>query len=72
VLLGIVPQTTDLGVGLSPPVLAAMPALVDRVCKEAERLGFPLEMKARDAADATSREGGPAGRGSLHLLQPAG
>jgi len=72
VLLGIVPETTDLGVGLSAPVLAAMPALVDRVCREAERLGFPLEMKAADDPDSASRGGDPAGRGGLHLLQPAG
>jgi hydrogenase maturation protease len=72
VLLGIVPETTDLGVGLSAPVLAAMPTLVDWVCREAERLGFPLEMKAADDPDSASRGGDPAGRGGLHLLQPAG
>ncbi len=72
VLLGIVPSTTELGVGLSAPVLAAMPSLVEEVCREAERLGFPLEMKAADDPDSTSRAGDPAGRGGLHLLQPAG
>jgi hydrogenase maturation protease len=72
VLLGIVPQTTDLGVGLSAPVLAGMPALVDLVCEEARRLGFPLEMKAGDDSNCTPRGGDPADRVGLHVLQPAG
>jgi hydrogenase maturation protease len=48
VLLGVVPQTTDLGIGLSAPVDARMPELIDLVCEEARRLGFPLEKKAGD------------------------
>jgi hydrogenase maturation protease len=72
VLLGVVPQTTDLGVGLSAPVLAGMPALVDLVCEEARSLGFPLEMKPRDDSTCAPRDGGAAGRVGLQLMQPAG
>jgi hydrogenase maturation protease len=72
VLLGLVPETTELGVGLSPPVLAGMPALVERVCDEAARLGFRLLMKAGDEPTTTPRDGDPADRVGLRLLQPAG
>lgn len=46
VLLGIVPQTTELGVGLSAPVRDSAPDLLLLVCEEARRLGFPLAPKA--------------------------
>jgi hydrogenase maturation protease len=72
VLLGLVPETTDLGVGLSPAVLAGMPALVERVCEEAARLGFPLLKKAGDESTTTPGDGGPADRAGLRWLQPAG
>jgi len=42
VLLGVVPETTELGVDLSPRVQAALPALLESVCEESRRLGFPL------------------------------
>ncbi|RPJ69064.1 MAG: hydrogenase maturation protease [Acidobacteria bacterium] len=47
VLLGIVPATTELRVDLSPAVQAALPALLDSICGEAARLGFPLPPKPR-------------------------
>ncbi|RPJ76534.1 MAG: hydrogenase maturation protease [Acidobacteria bacterium] len=47
VLLGIVPATTELRVDLSPAVQAALPALLDSICGEAARLGFPLPPKSR-------------------------
>jgi hydrogenase maturation protease len=72
VLLGLVPETTELGVGLSPAVLAGMPALVERVCEEAARLGFRLLKKAGDEPTTEPRDGDPAGRVGLRLLQPAG
>jgi hydrogenase maturation protease len=72
VLLGIVPETTDLGVGLSAPVLAGMPELVTVVCNEAARLGFPLERKAGDDRNGIAPSSHPADRGGLPLLQPAG
>lgn len=46
VLLGIVPETIELGVGLSAPVAGAADRLLTLVCEEARRLGFPLEPKA--------------------------
>lgn len=39
-LLGIVPESMELAVGLSPRVHAALPALVDRIADEARELGF--------------------------------
>jgi hydrogenase maturation protease len=72
VLLGLVPVTTDLGVGLSAPVLAGLPDLIDRVCAEAERLGFPLEKKAGDEPNRTAHGSLPADRVGLRLMQPAG
>lgn len=45
VLLGVVPETTELGVVLSPRVQAALPALLTAVCDEARSLGFPLAPK---------------------------
>ncbi len=47
VLLGIVPESTELGVELSPRVQAALPALLNAVCDEARALGFPLPPKRR-------------------------
>jgi hydrogenase maturation protease len=45
VFLGVVPESTELGVGLSPRVQAALPGLLDAVCREARSLGFPLATK---------------------------
>lgn len=61
VLLGSVPETTELGIGLSPRVQATFTQLVDVVCEEAARLGYPLEKKAGDAPTASGRGGGVAG-----------
>jgi hydrogenase maturation protease len=46
VLLGIVPESIELGVGLSRPVLRAMPALVDFVCAEAASYGYGFVQRA--------------------------
>jgi hydrogenase maturation protease len=72
VLLGIVPETTELGVGLSAPVRAAVGALMRLVCEEARRLGYPLEPKAGHDPDSFD----PSGRSHLRdprarELQPA-
>ena len=48
-LLGIVPESIELGLGLSPAVRGALPQLVDLVIDEAGLCGFPL---ARGAAPA--------------------
>ena len=42
VLLGVVPESIELGVGLSRPVLRALPQLIDLVCAEARACGFTL------------------------------
>ena len=42
VLLGVVPQSIELGVGLSDPVRRALPHLIDLVCAEAQAWGYPL------------------------------
>jgi hydrogenase maturation protease len=47
VLLGVVPETTELGVNLSPRVQAALPALLASVYDEARLLGFPLAPRTR-------------------------
>jgi hydrogenase maturation protease len=54
VLLGLVPASMNLGVGLSPHVHAALPALVDRIVQEAEALGFAFE--PRDADEPPHRD----------------
>jgi hydrogenase maturation protease len=48
VLLGIVPESIELGVGLSKPVLGAMPELIDLVCSEAASCGYPIAPAAVD------------------------
>jgi hypothetical protein len=40
VIVGIVPQMTDLRLGCTPPVLAAMDGLVDMVVAELRAHGF--------------------------------
>lgn len=41
-LLGLVPESMDLGVERTPAVEAALPALVDRVVAECAALGYPF------------------------------
>ncbi len=53
VLLGLVPESMELAVGLSPRVRAALPELVERVVDEASALGFPFSRKStNDVATA--------------------
>jgi hydrogenase maturation protease len=52
VLLGVVPETIALGVGLSAPVRAAAGDLLRLVCEEAGRLGFPLVPRTGDDIDS--------------------
>ena len=42
VLLGIVPESIELGLGLSEPARRSLPALVELVCAEARACGFPF------------------------------
>jgi hydrogenase maturation protease len=48
VLLGLVPASIELGVGLSPMVHAALGELVDAVVQEARELGFVFEPRDGD------------------------
>ena len=48
VLLGLVPESMDLAVGLSPRVQPALPRLVERVVEEARSLGFAFRYKNAD------------------------
>jgi hydrogenase maturation protease len=52
VLLGIVPASMDLAVGLSPAVARAMPGLIDEVLNETATLGFGFN-EARTDTDET-------------------
>lgn len=50
VLLGLVPESIELRLGLSTPALAAMADLIDMVCAEAAACGHPLRPMPRATA----------------------
>jgi hydrogenase maturation protease len=54
-LLGLVPESMELGVGLSPRVGRALPALVERIVEEAGALGFVFRRKSDWEAPAAGR-----------------
>lgn len=66
VLLGIVPETIELAVGLSAEVARALPALVEQVVGEAARLGFAFTRRARSNGDET-----PDAMGTLDVARLA-
>ena len=47
ILLGLVPESIELAVGLTPAVARALPGLVTRVVEEAAALGYPFRIKNR-------------------------
>jgi hydrogenase maturation protease len=47
ILLGVVPASIDLGVGLSTPVRRSLPRLVDLVCAEAAACGCVFRVSSR-------------------------
>ena len=49
-LLGVVPASIELRVGLSPHVAAAIPDLVAFACDECASMGYPLQPKAEAVA----------------------
>jgi hydrogenase maturation protease len=53
VLLGAVPESLGLGLGLSAAVAATLPVVIEQVLAEAQRLGFPFVRRERDAVAAT-------------------
>jgi len=50
ILLGLVPDSIELAVGLTPSVGRALPDLVARIVDEAAALGFPFGTKTRETA----------------------
>jgi hydrogenase maturation protease len=54
-LLGLVPESMELCVGLSPRVGRALPALVERIVEEAGALGFVFRRKSDREAPAAGR-----------------
>lgn len=56
VLLGLVPETLELGLGRSPAVEASVPALVAAVVDEAERLGARLAPRAMHESEWSSAD----------------
>ena len=55
VLLGLVPETLEVGLTRSARVEAGLPGLVDRVADEVNRLGFELQLRSHDAARDSDR-----------------
>jgi hydrogenase maturation protease len=55
VLVGIVPESMALAVGLSPRVRRSLPALVEQVVAEAAALGFAFERRQPDENQARER-----------------
>lgn len=47
VIVGVVPDSTELGLGCTPAVAAAIPGLVERVIAELDSLGFPSTPRTR-------------------------
>jgi hydrogenase maturation protease len=58
VLLGIVPETMELAVGLSPEVAKSLPDLVERVVDEAAAMSFVFTRVARTDSDEAPVAGG--------------
>lgn len=55
VLLGLVPDSMDLAVGLTADVQAALPALVERIVAEARQLGFEFRSRAAEGSQIADR-----------------
>ena len=55
ILLGLVPESMEFGVGLSPRVRSALPALVERLVDEARTWGFVFRQKSPHEMGAPDR-----------------
>jgi hydrogenase maturation protease len=55
VLLGLVPASMELAVGLSPAVQPQLPDLVERIVSEARELGFDFRHRTADDTPAAER-----------------
>ena len=56
-LLGLVPQTVSLGLGLSPRVEKALPLLIERVVDACAELGHPLQPRTDDESVVGADDG---------------
>ena len=63
VLLGLVPESMELAVGLSPRVQPALPVLVERIVEEARALGFVFRHKNNDETSTIGAVDGAHVRG---------
>jgi hydrogenase maturation protease len=66
VLLGLVPATIELGVGCSPAVQAAIPALVERIVEEIRRCGFDVVRKSANEVESVVDSADVGGVLGLH------
>jgi hydrogenase maturation protease len=62
VLLGLVPESMELAVGLSPRLRRALPDLVDRIVEEARAMGFDFRRRHADETPSVGRRAADAGR----------
>lgn len=69
-LLGLVPASMELEIGLSPEVAGMLPCLVERVIAEAHRSGLRFVPVARP--ERTSTYEAPIARGSLDIARLVG
>jgi hydrogenase maturation protease len=58
VLLGLVPETLEVGVALSARMEAGLSGLVDQVAKEVSRLGFELHPRSHSSSPRTQERSG--------------
>lgn len=72
ILLGLVPASMELAVGLSPRVAPALDALVDRVAEEAGALGFAFRARSAAELERESKTRGGARGGGCDVARLAG
>ncbi len=61
-VLGLVPESFALGIGLSPRVAAGLESLVAAVARELAASGYRLRTRTGDLKDAVAHAGDPAAR----------
>jgi hydrogenase maturation protease len=66
VLVGVVPESMELAVGLSPRVQRALPALIEQIVDEARGLGYVFRPRPADGA-AGMRAAVPAHRAAADV-----
>jgi len=56
-LVGVIPESVELGLGLSPRVARALPSLVERVREVCSELGHPLRQRTEDESLGMADDG---------------